>query len=282
VSGSGGLLTNTCYHQQVALLFNKQSRESSSPGALVRYTKYALGEIVLVVVGILIALQINDWYQERLDRQTEGEYLISMKRDLTEDARELREAIDGNAHLLVGLNRTLQLLAEPRDDDAWRRELYTHGVKYTYWFVVMEFSRLTMAQLQYSSGMRLIRDARVREAMISYEQGLETAQQQGRDVMTYFHELEESHKALFDLTLSKQAMEFIEEDYLNMLQPIEVFQSLIPQGTYFSSDDPSLITDYYDDMLYYRTALNILTLMYQRQLQLAEALSSLIKEQYGI
>jgi len=35
-------------------------------------------------------------------------------------------------------------------------------------------------------------------------------------------------------------------------------------------------------MLYYRTALNILTLMYQRQLQLAEALSSLIKEQYGI
>lgn len=130
--------------------------------------------------------------------------------------------------------------------------------------------------------MRLIRDARVREAMVSYEQGLETAMQQGRDVMTYFHALEESHKALFDLTLSKQAMEFIEEDYLNMLQPIEVFQSLIPQGVYFSSDDPLLITDYYDDMLYYRTALNILNLMYHRQLQLADSLSSLIEGQYGI
>jgi hypothetical protein len=266
----------------VALLSIKQSREAGSPGGLIRYTKYALGEIVLVVVGILIALQINDWYQERLDRQIESEYLISMKRDLTEDTRELRAAIDGNSHLLIGLDRTLELLAEPRDDDAWRRDLYTHGTKYTYWFVVMEFSRLTMAQLQYSGGMRLIRDARVREAMVSYEQGLETAQQQSRDVMTYFHELEESHKALFDLTLSKQAMEFIEEDYLNMLQPIEVFQSLVPQGTYFSGDDPSLITDYYDDMLYYRTALNILTLMYQRQLQLAESLSSLIEEQYGI
>jgi hypothetical protein len=77
-------------------------------------------------------------------------------------------------------------------------------------------------------------------------------------------------------------MEFIEEDYLNMLQPIEVFQSLVPQGTYFSGDDPSLFNDYYDDMLYYRTALNILTIMYQRQLQLAESLSSLIEEQYGI
>ena len=84
------------------------------------YLKYALGEIVLVVVGILIALQINDWYQERLDRQTEREYLVSMKRDLAEDTRELREAIEGNTSLLVGLNDTLKLLAEPRDDDSWR------------------------------------------------------------------------------------------------------------------------------------------------------------------
>lgn len=247
-----------------------------------QYARYALGEIILVVVGILIALQINDWYQDRLERQTEFEYLISMKRDLTEDIRELRVAVDGNNHLLTGLDQTLQLLASPRDDDAWRRELYTHGIKYTYWFMVMEFSRLTMAELQYSGGLRLIRDGRVREAMIAYEQGLETTLKQHQDIMTYFHELEESNKALFDLTLSKQAMELIEEDPLNMLQPLEQFASLIPHGDYFSNDDPSLVADYYDDMLYYRTALNILTLMYRRQLQLAEALAALIEEQYGI
>ena len=66
------------------------------------------------------------------------------------------------------------------------------------------------------------------------------------------------------------------------LQPIEVFEPLVAQGTYLSGDDPSLITDYYDDMLYYRTALNILTLMYERQLRLAESLSSLIEEHYGL
>lgn len=205
-----------------------------------------------------------------------------MKRDLAEDMRQLREAIDGNAHMLDGLNETLQMLADPEDDDGWRRDLYTNGVKYTYWFVITEFSRLTMAQLQYSGGMRLIRDARVREAMIAYEQGLETAQQQGRDVMTYFHELEESHKALFDLTLSKRAMEFIEQDYLNMLQPIEVFRPLVDEGRYLSGDDPALIADYYDDMLYYRTALNILTLMYKQQLRLAKSLATLIESQYGL
>lgn len=266
----------------MALFFNKQRRSSITSGAFSRYLKYALGEIVLVVIGILIALQINDWYQQGLDRRTEREYLVSMKRDLAEDARELIDAIDGNTSLLVGLDDTLRLLADPRDEDGWRRDLYIHGLKYTYWFVVMEFSQLTMAQLQYSGGMRLITDARVREAMVAYEQGLETARQQSRDVMTYFHALEESHKRLFDLTLSKRALEFIEQDYLNMLQPMEVFQPLVPSGRYLSSDDSSLTADYYDDMLYYRTALNILTLMYQRQLQLAESLSTLIETQYGI
>lgn len=141
----------------------------------------------------------------------------------------------------------------------------------------MEFSQLTMAQLQYSGDMRLITDADVREAMVAYEQGLETARQQSRDVMTYFHELEESHKALFNLTLSKQAFEFIEKDYLNMLQPLDVFEPLVPEGRYLASDDPALVADYYDDMLYYRTALNILTLMYRRQLQLADSLAALVE-----
>ena len=252
----------------MVILKNKQPRNSDEKGAVPKYFRYAIGEIFLVVVGILIALQINDWYQEQLDRQTELEHLASMKRDLVEDAGKLRVAIEGNTGLVAGLNDTLQLLAEPRDDVEWERELYTYGVKHTYYFVVMEFSGLTMAQLQYSGGLRLIRDADVREAMIAYEQGLETAEQQARDVMTYFHHLEESHKALFDLTLSKRAMEFIEQDYLNMLEPIDVFRPLIDHGEYLESDDPALIADYYDDMLYYRTALNILVLMYQNQLEL--------------
>ena len=38
-----------------------------------RYLKYALGEIVLVMAGILLALQVNSWNQKRLDRQEEKE-----------------------------------------------------------------------------------------------------------------------------------------------------------------------------------------------------------------
>ena len=40
-----------------------------------KYMRYAIGEIVLVVIGILIALQINNWNQDRKDRAIEIQLL---------------------------------------------------------------------------------------------------------------------------------------------------------------------------------------------------------------
>jgi len=41
--------------------FRKIRQNSIKEDKLVNYLKYAIGEIVLVVIGILIALQINTW-----------------------------------------------------------------------------------------------------------------------------------------------------------------------------------------------------------------------------
>ena len=41
-----------------------------------QYTWYALGEIFLVVIGILIALQINNWNEERKNRKQEEAILM--------------------------------------------------------------------------------------------------------------------------------------------------------------------------------------------------------------
>ena len=50
-----------------------------------RYLKYAIGEIVLVVIGILIALQINNWNQKRLNNNVETQYVQRLLEDLQED-----------------------------------------------------------------------------------------------------------------------------------------------------------------------------------------------------
>ena len=43
-----------------------------------KYLKYAIGEIVLVVIGILIALQINNWNENRKEKQQEKAILYQL------------------------------------------------------------------------------------------------------------------------------------------------------------------------------------------------------------
>ena len=59
-------------------IFRKIRKNLLNEGKTAHYLKYAVGEIVLVVIGILIALQINDWNQRRLDRINEDRYLLAI------------------------------------------------------------------------------------------------------------------------------------------------------------------------------------------------------------
>ena len=61
-----------------------------------KYFKYAIGEIVLVVIGILIALQINNWNENRLNNKTIKTYLNSLIQDLN-DEQEILDFIN-NQH----------------------------------------------------------------------------------------------------------------------------------------------------------------------------------------
>lgn len=53
--------------------------------AISKYLAYAIGEILLVVIGILIALQINAWNQANQDWIIERNYLVNLIEDLKED-----------------------------------------------------------------------------------------------------------------------------------------------------------------------------------------------------
>jgi len=56
-----------------------------------KYFKYAIGEILLVVIGILIALQINNWNEGRKQRIKEQELFYNLKIDFESRLNELKE-----------------------------------------------------------------------------------------------------------------------------------------------------------------------------------------------
>lgn len=68
--------------RQTLMMENKTSKPSLPVG---RYLKYAIGEIILVVIGILIALQINNWNENRKLELAESDFLKGIKNDLKQD-----------------------------------------------------------------------------------------------------------------------------------------------------------------------------------------------------
>ncbi|WP_439152023.1 DUF6090 family protein [Winogradskyella sp.] len=50
-----------------------------------KYILYAIGEIILVVIGVLIALQINNWNENRKQSIAENEFYKGVKDDLLQD-----------------------------------------------------------------------------------------------------------------------------------------------------------------------------------------------------
>jgi hypothetical protein len=53
-----------------------------------KYMRYAIGEIVLVVIGILIALQINTWNEQRKDKQRTNRLLENVQKELLVNIKE--------------------------------------------------------------------------------------------------------------------------------------------------------------------------------------------------
>jgi len=81
-------------------------------GKTVNYLKYAIGEIVLVVIGILIALQIDNWNEKNIENSQELTYYASIKRQLNEDKNAITANIEYNNHFLRQFQNAIKIIAE--------------------------------------------------------------------------------------------------------------------------------------------------------------------------
>jgi hypothetical protein len=79
--------------------FRKMRQNLLSVGNTGKYFKYAIGEIVLVVIGILIALQLNNWNTENKAGIEEIELLTEMKFNLESDLEDCIWNINKNQEL---------------------------------------------------------------------------------------------------------------------------------------------------------------------------------------
>ena len=85
----------------------KKFAEENKP---MKYLRYAIGEIVLVVIGILIALQINNWNEKQKNIKNEAELLTSLEKEILGNIKQLEAVKDAVNTFKMTSNKVLEKL----------------------------------------------------------------------------------------------------------------------------------------------------------------------------
>ena len=96
--------------------FRKIRQKLLTQNRVTRYLIYALGEIFLVVIGILIALQVNNWNEERKEHKKEREQLFFALENLKTDSISI-DSIKSRTDKILAVHHNLILLSENKITD---------------------------------------------------------------------------------------------------------------------------------------------------------------------
>ncbi|MAD96095.1 MAG: hypothetical protein CMB99_02100 [Flavobacteriaceae bacterium] len=131
-----------------------------SEGKTSKYFKYAIGEIILVVIGILIALQINNWNEDRKDRKLEIEFLIGLQKTLRLDLDRNLKSQKINQEALNSMNFLIEHLEHNRP--------YHDSIKYHFGamsqFQFWDLSESVFESLK-AKGLDLISNKNLRDSL---------------------------------------------------------------------------------------------------------------------
>lgn len=91
-------------------LFKQIRQEMIKEGKLKRYLLYAIGEILLVMIGISLAFQLNNWNDNRIKENTEFTYYQNIKDQIEDDKVLLEEQAAYNNHYLLQFKYANEIL----------------------------------------------------------------------------------------------------------------------------------------------------------------------------
>ena len=146
--------------------FRKIRKTLADDNKLLKYMRYAIGEIVLVVIGILIALQINNWNLNRKENNIENKILVEILNGLNEDLIDIRANMSSHR---AGLKACRYY-----HDMFTNKQVQTDSIQYYYKYLTMGFISIQNKsgyESLKSRGLELIKNDSLRIEIIKlYEQ----------------------------------------------------------------------------------------------------------------
>lgn len=147
-------------------LFRKIRHKFSKSGKARSYLLYAVGEIVLVVIGILIALQINNWNETYKDHQLEKTYYCKLLEDVTQDQILLKKLVAEDQERIQWVNQSIHLLQQEQVD----REELANAMRNSINLIRFNFKPSLSAfdDLKSSGKLGILRDLELKKKLLNY------------------------------------------------------------------------------------------------------------------
>jgi hypothetical protein len=148
--------------------FRKIRQSLLSQGKTTQYLKYAIGEIFLVVIGILIALQINNWNEDRKARVNEELYLNRLISENQQDISTFSEQIEFLQKGVESVELFSDALKDERVSDSTVVFAAHHYNAYGSILPVFNASRSTFDDLSSTGNLQVISNKNLRELLVRH------------------------------------------------------------------------------------------------------------------
>ncbi|MGD1948017.1 MAG: DUF6090 family protein [Croceivirga sp.] len=146
--------------------FRKIRQKLLSENRFSKYLLYAIGEIVLVVIGILIALQINTWSENEKIRTEEKILITGLIQNIEDDIQSLTTVTKGDS-ITIDANRIL-LSALKNDSIRRNKPLLKQKIYQAAFVSSLKPNQIIFSQIQFSGKLTYILNDSIKTKILSY------------------------------------------------------------------------------------------------------------------
>lgn len=133
-----------------------------------RYFKYAIGEIVLVMIGILLALQVNNWNNERIQKKKEALYIEHINKEFLLNRAQLDTVT--SYHYRVYNNATKIINLIPIDINTMNKDSLSFYITETFNDWTFNPQQSTINALTNTSSFEIISNTELRELLQNWDE----------------------------------------------------------------------------------------------------------------
>jgi hypothetical protein len=170
--------------------FRKIRQKTLTENKFGKYLTYAVGEIILVVIGILIALSINNHNNNRQQRKIEQDYLLSLQSEFKTNLEKINNCLTENHNQVKAVEKMLTLFDDNVRDTISEKE--TSNIIHSVFKGVTTYipSKGVLTDIISSGNLNLIQDEKLRQKIASFESTLDFLKVQEVSVLEIHRELQ--------------------------------------------------------------------------------------------